>query len=360
MFHKQHPVSLEKLPMPIELRISSSPVLKSSEALIPTSRLVYKETAAAAVAALAALIGTSSPRGDDGRPTPQRPVPGMSHFRPDKSSHRSGSSTSSSSSSVYTAGIPQAQIILKQQTMSKKKKKKEKSYISRVQFLYSLRMCNDKPPRYYVSGPEDEGKTNNDGRVGSALLFFSSSDVAQQPLTIVATSQIDSPLPIGNSDTLRSGRTETTQLSCNRDVACPVTVSPTLRKRVSIEWSGVERLPPIGRTVGHTCGHTRGQTDSQPAHHGCLDGAKLRAAAPTAPSWINRSEFAARTLNLLAVHSYSIKKMVKEEEEERRTQHPGLIFMLGRDTITLDSVHSTPRHLVENQGKETDDAAPLH
>lgn len=44
--------------------------------------------------------------------------------------------------------IPQAQIILKQQTMSKKKKK-EKSYISRVQFLYSLRMCNDKPPRYY-------------------------------------------------------------------------------------------------------------------------------------------------------------------------------------------------------------------
>jgi hypothetical protein len=30
-----------------------------------------------------------------------------------------------------------------------KKKKKEKSYISRVQFLYSLRMCNDKPPRYY-------------------------------------------------------------------------------------------------------------------------------------------------------------------------------------------------------------------
>jgi hypothetical protein len=32
--------------------------------------------------------------------------------------------------------------------------------------------------------------------------------------------------------------------------------------------------------------------------------------------------------------------MVKEEEKERRTQHPGLIFMLGRDTITV-IIHGT-------------------
>jgi hypothetical protein len=40
------------------------------------------------------------------------------------------------------------------------------------------------------------------------------------------------------------------------------------------------------------------------------------------------------------IYISSIKKMVKEEEKERRTQHPGLIFMLGRDTITV-IIHGT-------------------